>query len=79
MIPAITTAFSVCPLGNDGECSNGGTASASDGRVRPIRRLPTIVIRSEPIPAARIRMTGVQDRRRSASTHHHPDRDDRHA
>ena len=63
-----TVVLSVCPLGKDGEYSYGGTASMSAGRVRPIRSLPATVIAREPIPAAAMSTTGVQDRRRSAST-----------
>ena len=58
----------MCPDGNEGECSNGGTANASSGRARPISCFPATVISSEPPPAATIRMTGVQDLRRTART-----------
>ena len=58
---AITIEFKECPLGNDGECSNGGMASLRSGRVLPKRGFPATVRSKEPSPAASIRMTGVHD------------------
>ena len=62
---AITVEFRVCPLGNDGLVSYGGTASPCGGRARPARSLPASVIATDPAAATAMRTTGVQLR------HHH--------
>ena len=54
--------FSEWPLGNDGELSNGGTASSSGGRARPTAALPTLVISSDPAPVTATSATGDHDR-----------------
>lgn len=54
--------FRVWPLGNDGECSYGGTASVNGGRTRWTTTLPTLVMASEPATAITIRISGVLDR-----------------
>lgn len=61
-MPAMTVLLSVCPLGNDGELSNGGTASEVGGRTRPTSALPTEVMVSEPATAMLISTSGVVDR-----------------
>jgi hypothetical protein len=59
-MPITTVVFSVCPLGNDGENSNGGTASTWSGRVRPSRVLPTLVAVTETAAAPPTRISGRQ-------------------
>src|SRR4051794_16161860 len=66
-IPDNAAAFSEWPLGKENDVSNGGTASASGGRERPIAALPRIVIASEPAPVASPSSTGSQVRARQAS------------
>ncbi len=61
-------ALRVCPDGNDGEVSNGGTASANGGRARPLRSLPSTVMSTEPAAAMPISSTGSHERRFTAST-----------
>ena len=61
-MPAIAIALSECPLGKDGELSNGGTASSRGGRARPTAALPTLVISSEPAPVIATNATGDQER-----------------
>ncbi len=56
------------PEGTLGEVSNGGTASDSGGRARPMTSLPTSAIASAPPSASATRTSGVQSRQRHAST-----------
>ena len=58
----------MCPLGNDGEVSYGGTASDCGGRTRPIRSLPAIVISSEPAAPMASSSAGVQRRHHQHSS-----------
>ena len=50
----------MCPLGKDGEVSNGGTASDRGGRTLPMRSLPAIVISREPTAPTASSTAGVQ-------------------
>ena len=61
-------ALRVCPDGNDGEVSNGGTARASGGRARALRSLPSTVMSTDPAAATPISTTGSHERRFTAST-----------
>ncbi len=63
----MTVEFRVCPLGNDGLVSYGGTASACGGRARPARSLPASVIATiDPAAATAMSTTGVQLRHHQA-------------
>ena len=62
----MTVEFRVCPLGNDGLVSYGGTASACGGRARPARSLPALVIAMDPAAATAMSTIGVQLRHHQA-------------
>src|SRR5215218_10953805 len=66
-MPAGAMAFSECPLGNENDVSNGGTASVSGGLARPTAALPTTVIANEPAAVAAPSSTGSQLRAHQAS------------
>ena len=77
-MPSTTVALRVCPDGNDGELSAGGTAREIGGLARPVRSLPTTVNSTDPAAAMPMSSTGSQDRRFSGEHGDDDDGDDRH-
>ena len=66
MMLVMSTALRVCPLGNDGEVSSGGTACSAGGLARAVRSLPRVVIVSDPAVAPTMTTMGVQVRHHRA-------------